>query len=203
MSIAHVNTGLSGTPARACTKYDNSNAGVSGSGKTYASMLLLRQLFDVAGGGPETDAFKHLAAAFTVLRSLGSAKTSSNSESSRIVSALPCSTSTVHKPLCSIRLVCAGSFHRSASDRRRAVPDQDTLLLLGPDPSGTSAAERKELSHILPDARRSQPRGERLVVLFLLRSYGVSSLFMRLYGKRAFGGRAPATACLLLIVRSS
>jgi len=49
-------------------------------------MLLLRQLFDVAGGGPETDAFKHLAAAFTVLRSLGSAKTVSNSESSRIVS---------------------------------------------------------------------------------------------------------------------
>ncbi|XP_037069568.1 myosin-I heavy chain-like [Pollicipes pollicipes] len=47
-------------------------------------MLLLRQLFDVAGGGPETDAFKHLAAAFTVLRSLGSAKTASNSESSRI-----------------------------------------------------------------------------------------------------------------------
>ncbi|XP_039284577.1 unconventional myosin-IXa [Nilaparvata lugens] len=59
-------------------------SGTSGSGKTYASMLLLRQLFDVAGGGPETDAFKHLAAAFTVLRSLGSAKTSSNSESSRI-----------------------------------------------------------------------------------------------------------------------
>ena len=49
-------------------------------------MLLLRQLFAVAGGGPETDAFKHLAAAFTVLRSLGSAKTVTNSESSRIVS---------------------------------------------------------------------------------------------------------------------
>ncbi|XP_024086474.1 myosin-I heavy chain isoform X2 [Cimex lectularius] len=59
-------------------------SGTSGSGKTYASMLLLRQLFEVAGGGPETDAFKHLAAAFTVLRSLGSAKTTSNSESSRI-----------------------------------------------------------------------------------------------------------------------
>lgn len=54
-------------------------------GKTHCSMLLLRQLFAVAGGGPETDAFKHLAAAFTVLRSLGSAKTSTNSESSRIV----------------------------------------------------------------------------------------------------------------------
>lgn len=62
--------------------------GASGSGKTYTSMLLLRQLFDVAGGGPETDAFKHLAAAFTVLRSLGSAKTTSNSESSRIVSSV-------------------------------------------------------------------------------------------------------------------
>ena len=49
-------------------------------------MIILRQLFNVAGGGPETDAFKHLAAAFTVLRSLGSAKTLSNSESSRLVS---------------------------------------------------------------------------------------------------------------------
>jgi hypothetical protein len=38
------------------------------------------------GGGAETDAFKHLAAAFTVLRSLGSAKTAANRESSRIVS---------------------------------------------------------------------------------------------------------------------
>lgn len=61
-------------------------SGTSGSGKSHASMLLLRQLFAVAGGGPETDAFKHLAAAFTVLRSLGSAKTVTNSESSRIVS---------------------------------------------------------------------------------------------------------------------
>lgn len=61
-------------------------SGTSGSGKSHASMLLLRQLFAVAGGGPETDAFKHLAAAFTVLRSLGSAKTTTNSESSRIVS---------------------------------------------------------------------------------------------------------------------
>ncbi|GBP15808.1 Unconventional myosin-VIIb [Eumeta japonica] len=59
-------------------------SGASGSGKTYASMLLLRRLFDVAGGGPETDAFKHLAAAFTVLRSLGCAATPHNSHSSRI-----------------------------------------------------------------------------------------------------------------------
>ena len=49
-------------------------------------MVLLRQLFDIAGGGPETDAFKHVAAAFSVLRSLGSAKTAANKESSRIVS---------------------------------------------------------------------------------------------------------------------
>ncbi|XP_068618657.1 unconventional myosin-XIX isoform X2 [Battus philenor] len=59
-------------------------SGVSGSGKTHASMVLLRRLFDVAGGGPETDAFKHLAAAFTVLRSLGTAATLANSHSSRI-----------------------------------------------------------------------------------------------------------------------
>ncbi|CRK99962.1 CLUMA_CG013257, isoform B [Clunio marinus] len=59
-------------------------SGASGAGKTHCSMLLLRGLFAVAGGGPETDAFKHLAAAFTVLRSLGSAKTATNSESSRI-----------------------------------------------------------------------------------------------------------------------
>ena len=61
-------------------------SGACGSGKTYASMVLLRQLFDIAGGGPETDAFKHVAAAFSVLRSLGSAKTAANKESSRIVS---------------------------------------------------------------------------------------------------------------------
>ncbi|XP_064477928.1 myosin-I heavy chain-like [Ornithodoros turicata] len=59
-------------------------SGENGSGKTYASMLILRQLFDVAGGGSETDAFKHLAAAFTVLRSLGCAKTTVNAQSSRI-----------------------------------------------------------------------------------------------------------------------
>ena len=61
-------------------------SGACGAGKTYASMVLLRQLFDIAGGGPETDAFKHVAAAFSVLRSLGSAKTAANRESSRIVS---------------------------------------------------------------------------------------------------------------------
>lgn len=59
-------------------------SGISGSGKTYASMTILRQLFNLVGGGPETDAFKHLAAAFTVLRSLGSACTGENTESSRI-----------------------------------------------------------------------------------------------------------------------
>ena len=50
-------------------------------------MVLLRQLFDSAGGGgAETDTFKHLAASFAVLRSLGAAKTTANRESSRIVS---------------------------------------------------------------------------------------------------------------------
>ncbi|KAF3421002.1 hypothetical protein E2986_01085 [Frieseomelitta varia] len=79
----HVNHAGANTLSHNSTAANNL-IGTSGSGKTYASMLLLRQLFDVAGGGPETDAFKHLAAAFTVLRSLGSAKTATNSESSRI-----------------------------------------------------------------------------------------------------------------------
>jgi dachs protein len=46
-------------------------SGASGSGKTHTSMVLLRQLFDVSSGGGaghETDTFKHLSAAFTVLR---------------------------------------------------------------------------------------------------------------------------------------
>lgn len=61
-------------------------SGASGSGKTHTSMVLLRQLFQSSGGGTETDTFKHLAASFTVLRSLGTAKTTANRESSRIVS---------------------------------------------------------------------------------------------------------------------
>lgn len=140
--------------------------GVSGSGKTYASMLLLRQLFDVAGGGPETDAFKHLAAAFTVLRSLGSAKTSSNSESSRIVRAtiIPNTrTDSLYrgKLYKSVVFFSAGSFYRSTSDRRSSVPDQDTLLFFGPNASGASAGQRKELPYILSDVGRSYPRRKR------------------------------------------
>ncbi len=61
-------------------------SGASGSGKTHTSMVLLRQLFEAAGGGAETDTFKHLSASFAVLRSLGTAKTTANRESSRIVS---------------------------------------------------------------------------------------------------------------------
>lgn len=59
-------------------------SGESGSGKTHTAMVTLRKLFETAGGGAETDTFKHLSAAFTVLRSLGSAKTAANRESSRI-----------------------------------------------------------------------------------------------------------------------
>ena len=59
-------------------------SGSSGSGKSMASMVLLRQLFEVADGGTSSDTFKHLSAAFTVLRSLGSAQTATNRESSRV-----------------------------------------------------------------------------------------------------------------------
>ncbi|KAJ8318178.1 hypothetical protein KUTeg_003269, partial [Tegillarca granosa] len=57
--------------------------GESGGGKTFCAMQLLRQLFDIVGGGPGTDAFKHLSATLTVLQSLCSATTISNLESSR------------------------------------------------------------------------------------------------------------------------
>lgn len=60
-------------------------SGESGSGKTFWAMHMLRQLFDLAGGGSETDAFKHLSATLTVLRSLCSAATVTNTESSRVV----------------------------------------------------------------------------------------------------------------------
>ena len=61
-------------------------SGISGSGKTHASMVLLRHLFTLAEGvnQEQSDTFKHLSAAFTVLRSLGSAQTATNKESSRI-----------------------------------------------------------------------------------------------------------------------
>ena len=61
-------------------------SGISGSGKTHASMVLLRHLFTLAEGiSHETsDALKHMSAAFTVLRSLGTAQTATNRESSRI-----------------------------------------------------------------------------------------------------------------------
>ena len=61
-------------------------SGQSGSGKTHLSMLLLRQLFHAAGGGTETDSFKHMDAALTVLRALSTAATVNNAESSRMVS---------------------------------------------------------------------------------------------------------------------
>ena len=60
-------------------------SGISGSGKTQASLQLLRLLFEQAGGGAETDAFKHLNAALTVLRALTTAGTVANNNSSRMV----------------------------------------------------------------------------------------------------------------------
>lgn len=65
------------------------------------------------------------------------------------------------------RLVCTGPFHWSTSDRRRSIQDQDTLLLLGSDASGTSAAQWKELSYILPDVGWPKPGRKRSVSLLL------------------------------------
>ena len=51
--------------------------------QTLMPFSLLRQLFAMTGGH-DSDTFKQLSAAFTVLRSLGSAQTAANRESSRI-----------------------------------------------------------------------------------------------------------------------
>ncbi|XP_035712524.1 unconventional myosin-Ib isoform X3 [Folsomia candida] len=59
-------------------------SGVSGAGKTHTSMLIVRQLFLLAGGGVSSDAFRHLSASVTVLRSLGTATTVLNRNSSRV-----------------------------------------------------------------------------------------------------------------------
>ncbi|XP_033108068.1 myosin-I heavy chain-like isoform X3 [Anneissia japonica] len=58
--------------------------GTGGSGKTHTALATLRQLFHLAGGGNETDSFKHLTAGFTVLQSLSSARTEFNANSSRM-----------------------------------------------------------------------------------------------------------------------
>lgn len=69
-------------------------------------MQLLRQLFDIAGGGPETDAFKHLSATLTVLRSLTSAATITNPECSRAVSRLDHTCFLCHAQLLHIVIFC-------------------------------------------------------------------------------------------------
>ncbi len=60
-------------------------SGASGSGKTHSSMILLKNLLQKTAPIDESlENFKQLSAAFTVLRSLGSAQTATNRESSRI-----------------------------------------------------------------------------------------------------------------------
>lgn len=59
------------------------------------------------------------------------------------------------------RLASAGPLHRGAGDGRRPVPDQDPLLLPGPDAGGAAAARREELPHLLPDARGTHAGGAR------------------------------------------
>ena len=54
-----------------------------------------------------------------------------------------------------------GTFHRSASDGRGAVPDQDPLLLPGSDAGGAPARSREKLPHFLSDAGRSHAGGTR------------------------------------------
>lgn len=135
----------------------NQITGTSGSGKSHTSMLLLRQLFAVAGGGPETDAFKHLAAAFTVLRSLGSAKTITNSESSRIVSQqhykMQCLNQTLQGQFIEVQ-VTDGALYRTKIhcyflDQTRVIrplPGEKNYHIFYQMLAGLSAEERSKLN---------------------------------------------------------
>lgn len=100
-------------------------SGVSGAGKTYTSMLILRQLFLLAGGGTSSDAFKHLSASITVLRSLGTASTVLNRDSSRVVS-YQWLTNMQDNQLITFLL---GTLHRSSGHGRYRISDQGALLL--------------------------------------------------------------------------
>ncbi|XP_064599568.1 unconventional myosin-IXb-like [Liolophura sinensis] len=59
-------------------------SGESASGKSYCTLRVLHELFTMAGGGTETDTFKHLSAALTVLHGLTSASTVSTPDSTRV-----------------------------------------------------------------------------------------------------------------------
>lgn len=115
-------------------------SGACGSGKTYASMVLLRQLFDIAGGGPETDAFKHVAAAFSVLRSLGSAKTAANRESSRIGHFIEVQVS--DGALYRTRLYC---YSLDQSRVVRPLPTEKNYHIFYQMMAGLTSEERKQL----------------------------------------------------------
>ncbi|XP_048575754.1 unconventional myosin-IXb isoform X2 [Nematostella vectensis] len=59
-------------------------SGCNGSGKSWLSHALVRQIMEESEGGLDTDICKHFLASYTVLQSLGCSKTASNSNSTRI-----------------------------------------------------------------------------------------------------------------------
>ncbi|KAJ8037913.1 Unconventional myosin-Ib [Holothuria leucospilota] len=58
--------------------------GESGSGKTYASQLLLRQIYNLKGQGSDSQSFKLVTAASHVLRALSTVKTPANPSATRM-----------------------------------------------------------------------------------------------------------------------
>ncbi|XP_015753714.1 PREDICTED: unconventional myosin-X-like, partial [Acropora digitifera] len=59
-------------------------SGSGGSGKTFTASAFVQQLLEHSGGGLDSDICKHFLASLTVIHSLGSAKTTTNSNSSRM-----------------------------------------------------------------------------------------------------------------------
>ncbi|KAJ7378290.1 Myosin [Desmophyllum pertusum] len=59
-------------------------SGNGGSGKTFTAQALVQHLLEQAGGGLDSDICKHFLASVAVIQSLGNAKTTTNSDSSRM-----------------------------------------------------------------------------------------------------------------------
>lgn len=59
-------------------------SGSGGSGKTFTAQALVHHLLEQAGGGLDSDISKHFLASVAVIQSLGNAKTTANSDSSRM-----------------------------------------------------------------------------------------------------------------------
>ncbi|RUS85100.1 hypothetical protein EGW08_007152 [Elysia chlorotica] len=123
-------------------------SGESGSGKTHCSTEVLRLLLEAAGGGSQTDAFKYLSAALTVVRAMGSALTAGNADSSRVVS-MDTLTSGVGQPLQS----SIQQTHQGNLEKRKEI--KDIINLAVPEETSEDLITQDEVEDVLKHVKDS------------------------------------------------